>query len=97
MDMKKLLIAFSLVGLFQMGIANANVPGPCKDKSGNTVPCKNSTSKNDSKSEKDVKKAADKTVQGGKHAGYDASHNKATKKLNVNEGNQKYKYKDDVK
>jgi len=96
--MKKLVLAFSVLGFVSLNVANANVPQkPCKDKNGNVVECKHSTSKNDSKSEKDLDKAGNKAEKGGKHAGYDATHNKVTKKTDINEGNQKYKHQDDIK
>lgn len=83
-------------GLVQIGLAN--VPGgPCKDKNGNVVPCKNSTKEDDSKAEKDLKEGVNKTEKGVKHGAYDATHNKVTKKTDINQGNQKYKYQDDVK
>jgi hypothetical protein len=96
--MKKILSAFSVLGILSLNGVKANVPDkPCKDKNGKVVECKHSTSKNDSKSERDLDKAGNKVEKGGKHAGYDATHNKATKKTNINEGNQKYKYQNDVK
>jgi hypothetical protein len=42
------------------------------------------------------KKAIKKTKKGLKHGYYDATHNKATRATKINQGNQKYKYQDDM-
>jgi hypothetical protein len=42
------------------------------------------------------KKAVNKTKKGVKHGYYDVTHNKATRATKINQGNQKYKYQDDM-
>ncbi|MFL5730304.1 MAG: hypothetical protein ACJ75J_12530, partial [Cytophagaceae bacterium] len=43
------------------------------------------------------RKSVDKTKKGAKHGYYDVTHNKATKETKINQGNQKYKDRDDIK
>jgi len=48
------------------------------------------------KATKETAKGGKKVGKGAEHAGYDVTHNKATKKTDINKGNKRYKYKDDM-
>jgi hypothetical protein len=48
------------------------------------------------KATKTAKNAGKKTEKGAKHGAYDVTHNKATEKTNINEGNQKYSKQNDI-
>lgn len=52
--------------------------------------------KNESKAIQKVESAGRKVKKGAKHGYYDATHNKVTKKTDINEGNQKYSKKEDI-
>lgn len=41
-------------------------------------------------------KVTKKTAKGAEHGAYDVSHNKATKKTDINKGNKRYKYQNDM-
>jgi hypothetical protein len=48
------------------------------------------------KATKETAKGVNKVGKGAKHTGYDVTHNKATKKTDINQGNKKYKDKNDI-
>jgi hypothetical protein len=48
------------------------------------------------KATKETAKGGEKVGKGAKHGAYDVSHNKATKKTDINKGNKRYKYSNDI-
>jgi hypothetical protein len=83
--MKKAIMSLLFVGLFgAVSQAGTGLQEPPKEKNKVTH---NKVTQN---------KATKKGAQGAKHGAYDVSHNKATKKTDVNEGNQKYSKQNDI-
>lgn len=79
--MKKLLLTLALSCFVGFGMASTS--GGCD----NCTQGKNKMTHN---------KPIRKTGQGVSHGYYDVTHNKATKFLHINNGNKKYKHKDDI-
>lgn len=82
--MKKLFVALSIAGLLSGGIASAVTPKECRDSNGNVVSCKHARTSGTNKNAK-------KATRGAKHGAYDVTHNKVTKGLKINKGNEKYR------
>jgi hypothetical protein len=83
--MKKLIMSLLFVGLFGAGVwANAQEPPEDQHKATHN------------KVTKTTKNAGKKTAKGAKHGAYDVTHNKATEKTNINEGNEKYSNQNDI-
>ena len=83
--MKKVIMSLLFVGLFGVASVKVNAQEPPKDHKATH-----------NKVTKTTKDAGKKTGQGAKHGAYDVTHNKATEKTNINEGNQKYSKQNDI-
>jgi hypothetical protein len=81
--MKKLVITLALSCFVGLGMA----------ASSNSSGCNNCTQ---GKNKMTHNKPVRKTGKGISHGYYDVTHNKATKFLHINNGNKKYKYRNDV-
>jgi hypothetical protein len=77
--MKKIIMSLLLAGIVSAGtMAGTIMPGPGKKKATHN------------KVTREAQKGANKTERGVKRGAYDVSHNKATKKMKLNEGNKQY-------
>ncbi|HXA01437.1 MAG TPA: hypothetical protein VNW99_05575 [Cytophagaceae bacterium] len=80
--MKKIIMSLLLAGIVTAGtIAGTVTPGPGKKKVTHN------------KVTHETKKGLNESEKGIKHGAYDATHNKATKKMKVNKGNKEYNNK----
>jgi hypothetical protein len=82
--MKKLCLLILLGGLLNIGVSKAaeKDPSPNPDKANTNKLTHN--------------KLLRKTGQGISHGFYALTHNKLTKVININDGNTKYKHREDV-